>query len=155
MIISILFLIITIFVFFVYGLYLREYVEVTVVFKSRDLLVLKLLPDFKKKSLSEKILNLINDRNAKSKISYDDALAADVALHNELKKLYDVINKEKKNALQEDIFKRIILMEKRIKILRSKYTAAVAKYNMSLTIHPKVCLKIFHMKPLEMYGKKE
>lgn len=144
-----------------YGNYLKEYIEVTKVYKvlrkvleSRDLLVLKILPDIKNKKEAEKVLNLINERNKKSKISYDDAITADIALHNELKNLYEIINNQKKNELQEEIFKKIINFEKRIKTLRKEYTKAVEKYNMSLTIHPKVCIKILHMKPLEMYASK-
>ena len=162
MLIIVTFAIIVVFGMYIYGNYLKEYIEVTKVYKvlrkvleSRDLLVLKLLPDIKKKKISEKILNLITDRNEKSKISYDDAIIADIALHNELRILYEIIDKQDKNELQEEIFKKIIAMEKKVKLLRKEYSKAVEKYNMSLTVHPKVCIKMLHMKPLEMYAAKE
>lgn len=144
---------------YVKNIYLKEFIEVTVIYKSlrklldsRDVLLLKLLPDIKDKKQKEKILNLINERNKKSKISYDDAIYADVQLHNELKNLYTVIEKMKKNELQCEIFKKIIAFENQIKTVRKKYSNAVEKYNMSLTIHPKFCIKFLHMKPLEIYG---
>ena len=93
MIIASVFLVLFILAYMVYHLYLKEYIEVTIVFKalrkillSRDALLLKILPDVKNKKLIEKVLNLINERKEKSKISYDDAIYADVELNNELKK---------------------------------------------------------------------
>lgn len=162
MLITTIFLIIVIFGMYVYGNYLKEYIEVTKIYKvlrkvleTRDLLILKILPDVKNKKEAERVLNLINERNKKSKISYDDAITADTILHNELKNLYEIINNQNKNQLQEEMFKKIISLEKKIKILRKEYTKAVRKYNMSLTVHPKVCIKLLHMKPFEMYASKE
>lgn len=157
----IVFLVVLIALIFIYirNVYLKEFVEVTVIYKtlckllnSRDILLLKILPDIKNKKQKEKILLLIDERNKKSKISYDDAIFADVELHNELKEFYNNVNKMKKNELQMEIFKKIISFENQIKNVRKKYSAAVEKYNMSLTIHPKFCVKFLHMKPLEIYG---
>ncbi len=147
-----------IFSIYFYMVYLKEYVEVTRVYKtlrklleSRDLLILKILPDMKNKKISQKILNLINERRIKSKISYDDGINADVTLNLELKNLYDEINKMKKNEIQDEIFKHIVLMEKQLKVTRKRYSEAVTKYNLGLTVHPKVLIKIMHMRPLELY----
>ncbi len=147
--------------YIIYTVYLKEYVDVTIVYKSlrkllasRDVMLLKIIPDIEDKKYAERILNLINNRNEASKISYDDAIRADITLHNELKNLYDIINKMDKNELQLEIFKKVIEYEKRIKLARVKYTEVVSKYNMGLTVHPKVCIKILHMKPLEVYGSK-
>lgn len=147
--------------YFVYATYLKEYVDVTVIYKalrkllaSRDVMVLRIIPEVPDKKISEKILNLINVRSKASKLSYDEAIKADIELHNELKKLYDVIDKMDKNELQREIFKKIINYEKSIKIARIRYSEAVERYNMSLTIHPNFCIKVLHMRPLEMYGTK-
>lgn len=157
----IVFFIVLIALIFMYirNVYLKEFIEVTVIYKSlckllnsRDLLLLKILPDIKNKKQKERILLLVDERNKKSRISYDDAIFADVELHNELKEFYNNIDKMKKNELQMEIFRKIISFENQIKIVRKKYSAAVEKYNMSLTIHPKFCVKIMHMKPLEIYG---
>ncbi len=151
------------FVFFLlvilfYMVYLREYVEVTRVYKtlrklleSRDLLILKILPDIKNKNMANKILNLINERRLKSKVSYDDGINADVALHSNLKNLYDEIDKMKKDEVQVEVFKHIVLLEKQIKVVRKRYSEAVTKYNLGLTVHPKVLVKLMHMRPLELY----
>lgn len=157
----IVFFIVLIALIFMYirNVYLKEFIEVTVIYKSlckllnsRDLLLLKILPDIKNKKQKERILLLVDERNKKSRISYDDAIFADVELHNELKEFYNNIDKMKKNELQMEIFRKIISFENQIKIVRKKYSAAVEKYNMSLTIHPKFCVKFMHMKPLEIYG---
>ena len=60
----------------------------------------------------------------------------------------------KKNELQDEIFRGLVRLERQIKNLRVKYTMAVEQYNMSLTIHPNVCIKLLHMRPLEAYGNK-
>lgn len=148
--------------YYVVNVYLKEYIEVTQVYKAlrkvlshRDMLLLKILPDLKNKKQKEKIMNLIDDRNKKYNISYDDAIVADVKLHNELKYVYEEIEKMKKNELQHEIFKKLMMLEKQIKELRKKYSAAVEKYNLSLTIHPKVFIKFLHMRPLDTYKKRE
>lgn len=161
MIIALIVLALFIIGYIIYAVYLKEYIDVTIVYKtlrkllaSRDVMLLKIIPDIEDKKYAEKILNLINSRNEASKISYDDAIRTDITLHNELKNLYDIINKMDKNELQLEIFKKVIDYEKRIKLARVKYTEVVSKYNMGLTIHPRVCIKLLHMKPLEVYGSK-
>ena len=149
---------ILIFGYYVVNVYLKEYIEVTKIYKAlrkvlnhRDMLLLKILPDLPNKKKKEKIINLIDDRNKKYNISYDDAIIADVNLHNELKYVYLEIEKMKKNELQLEIFKKLMLLEKQIKEIRKKYSNAVEKYNLSLTIHPKVFIKCLHMRPLDTY----
>lgn len=161
MIIALIVLALFIIGYIIYAVYLKEYIDVTIVYKtlrkllaSRDVMLLKIIPDIEDKKYAEKILNLINSRNEASKISYDDAIRADITLHNELKNLYDIINKMDKNELQLEIFKKVIDYEKRIKLARVKYTEVVSKYNMGLTVHHRVCIKLLHMKPLEVYGSK-
>lgn len=146
--------------YYAINVYLKEYIEVTKIYKTlrkmlsyRDMLLIKILPDIKSKKQKEIIMNLVDDRNKKSNISYDDAIIADVALNNELKKVYIEIEKMDKNELQIEIFQKLMMLEKQIKIVRNKYSNAVEKYNLSLTIHPKVCIKFMHMKPLDTYKK--
>lgn len=161
MVISILIFLI-ILVYYVINVYLKEYIEVTKIYKTlrkllghRDMLLLKILPDIKNKKQKEKIINLINNRNKMYSISYDDAIISDVKLHNELKNVYIEIEKMQKNEIQSEIFKKLMIMEKQIKGARNKYSSAVEKYNLSLTIHPKVFIKILHMRPLDTYKKDE
>lgn len=148
--------------YYIINVYLKEYIEVTKIYKTlrkmlsyRDMLLLKILPDIKNKKQKENIMNLIDDRNKKSDISYDDAIIADVNLNNELKKIYIEIEKMQKNELQLEIFQKLMNMEKQIKGARNKYSSAVEKYNLSLTIHPKVFIKFLHMRPLDTYKKSE
>lgn len=149
---------ILILLYYVINVYLKEYIEVTKIFKTlrkmlnyRDVMLLKILPDIKSKKKQEEIMNLINERNKKYNISYDDAIVADVKLHNELKKVYLEFEKIEKNKLQSEIFKKLMMFEKQINNVRKSYSKAVEKYNLSLTIHPKVCIKFLHMRPLDTY----
>ena len=103
------------------------------------------------KKQKEKIINLIDDRDKKYNISYDDAIIADIKLHNELRSVYEEIDKMNKNELQLEMFKKLMMLEKQIKEIRKKYSNAVEKYNLSLTIHPKVFIKFLHMRPLDTY----
>lgn len=161
MIISIVFLIVFLFIF-IFQYYFKEFIDVTVIYKSlrkvlesRDLLVLRILPDVKDKKISEEVLNLIQERKERNKVSYNEGIIADLKLHQSLKRLYEFINGMKKNEIQEELFKRIIHLEKRAKELRKKYSVAAEKYNLSLTLHPKLYIQLLHMKPLDIYGKKE
>lgn len=144
---------------YIRNVYLKDFIEMNSIYKSlcklldsRDLLILKILPDVKNEKIQEKVLNLINKRRECSKISYDSELEADVELNNDLKILYDKIDKMNKNELQLEIFKKIISLEKQIKSVRLKYNVVAEKYNMSLTVHPKFCVKFMKMKPIEIYG---
>ena len=148
--------------YYIINVYLKEYIEVTKIYKTlrkmlsyRDMLLLKILPDIKNKKQKENIMNLIDDRNKKSDISYDDSIIDDVNLNNELKKIYIELEKMQKNELQLEIFQKLMNMEKQIKGARNKYSSAVEKYNLSLTIHPKVFIKFLHMRPLDTYKKSE
>ena len=98
-----------------YNVYLREYFEVIRTYRAlrklletRDLILLKLLPDVNNKNLSKKILNLIDQRRKKAKVSFDDGIIADAELNSALKTLYEKINNMKKNELQEEMFKHLI-----------------------------------------------
>ena len=84
-------------------------------------------------------------------ITNDDGINADVALHSNLKSLYDEIDRMKKDEVQTEVFKHIVLLEKQLKVTRKRYSEAVNKYNLSLTVHPRVLIKIMHMRPLELY----
>lgn len=151
---------ILILLYYVINVYLKEYIEVTKIFKTlrkmlnyRDVMLLKILPDIKSKKKQEEIMNLVDERNKKYNISYDDAIVADVSLHNELKNIYLELEKMKKNELQSEILKKLMMLEKQISNVRKSYSNAVEKYNLSLTIHPKVCIKFLHMRPLDTYKK--
>jgi hypothetical protein len=144
-----------------YNVYLREYFEVIRTYRAlrklletRDLILLKLLPDVNNKNLSKKILNLIDQRRKKAKVSFDDGIIADAELNSALKTLYEKINNMKKNELQEEMFKHLIGLEKQLKSVRTRYSEAVTKYNYALAAHPKVLIKMLHLRTFQLYGNK-
>ena len=150
--------ILLLFGFYFYNMYLREYFEVIKTYKTfrklletRDLLILKILSDVNNKKLSKKILNLINERRLKAKVSFDDGIIADSKLNSELKAFYEEINKMEKNEIQDEIFKHLIVLEKQLKSVRNRYSEAVNKYNFALTLHPKILIKILHFRPFQLY----
>ncbi len=156
--IALVFLIIMFVAFVLYQIYLKDYFNVIKSFKilrkaldTRDILLLKIIPDVNDKNLSAETLKLIEDRNEESKISYNDAIQSDIKLHNTLKKVYEEIDRIKKNQLQIEIFKRIISLEKSIKKLRQEYCNKVNLYNIGLTMHVNVLIKMLHLKPLDTY----
>lgn len=156
------FLVILIFLFAFCRTYLSEYIEVTKIYKvlrklleTRDLILLKILNDINNKKLAEKVLNLVAEREVCFKISYDDAIKSDIVLHHELKAVYEEFDKLEKNELQKEIFRNIISLEKQIRNARKKYTEVVNKYNLSLTLHPKLYIKTLHMKPFDVYESKK
>ncbi len=156
----ILFMILLLAIYF-YNVYLREYFDVIRTYKTlrklletRDLILLKILSDVNNKKLSKKVLNLIDQRRKKAKTSFDDGIIADAELNSALKKLYEEINAMKRNELQDEIFKHLIGLEKQLKSVRTRYSEAVTKYNYALAAHPKVLIKMLHLRTFQLYGNK-
>lgn len=154
--------IIIVFLWYIRNVYLKEFIEVSTIFRSlrkildsRDLLLLKIIPDIKNRKIKEKVITLISERNTNAKISFDEMIKSDAKLHNELKEVYKIVNEMKKDELQMEIFKRLITLEGQLKDVRKKYSYAVERYNMSLTIHKKFCVKFLKMRPLELYEKRK
>lgn len=151
-------LILIIFAYYVYGMYFKEYFEVKKVYNTlqkvldtRDVLLLKLTSEKIDKKSIAKIVMLIDKRKETRNSGYTVRMNADVELSNELRNFYPVLSKVLANDLSKDIFKRIIELEKQAKKIRISYNNAVDNYNNNLILHKKVCMKIIHMKPLDIY----
>lgn len=162
MIIKVIILLIIFFIFIFYMLYLKEYLKVKKVYKhlrkvldTRDTLVLKLIPEIKNKELSAKVIYLIDERKENFKTSYNNSILSDIKLNTELRKLYEYINTLNKNEVINNVFGKIINLEKELKNIRNKYNIAVENYNNNLIKHKYMCLRIIKMKPLDTYSIKK
>lgn len=162
MIIKVIILLIIFLIFMFYMLYLKEYFKVKKVYKHlrkvldvRDSLVLKLIPEIKNKKLSAKVIYLIDERKENFKTSYNNSILSDIKLNAELRKLYEYINTLNKNEVINNIFSKIINLEKELKNIRTKYNISVENYNNNLIKHKFMCLRVIKLKPLDTYSIKK
>ena len=156
--ISLIILLLLIFIYYAYGTYFKEYFEVKKIYKTlqhvldtRDVLLLKLSGEKTNKKEYAKVVMLIDERKKTKNSGYTVRMNADVNLNSELKNFYPKISKILNNPISKEVFKRIIELEKQAKKIRTAYNVAVEKYNNNLILHKDVCIKIIHMKPLDIY----
>ena len=157
MIWSIILLIVVAIVFLIYMLYFKEYKEVmgnfqtlVKVLETRDLLLMRILPELKDKKIKEETARLVEQRMNCKNSGCNNLIKSDVELNKQLTITYKEIDKLK-NALVREEFKRIISLEKKLKVIRREYNNAVDKYNKNLIVHKKMCIKYLRMKPLDTY----
>lgn len=155
---SIILLLITIFCYYVYGMYFKEYFEVKKInntlqkiLDTRDVLLLKLTGEKVPKKEIAKVLMLIDKRKDTKNAGYVFKMQADVDLNKELITFYKKLNQVLDNEVSKDTFRRIIELEKQAKKVRISYNNAVERYNNNLILHKKVCMQIIRMKPLDTY----
>ena len=156
--ISIILLLLIIFLYYVYGMYFKEYFEVKKVYNTlqktldaRDVLLLNFSGEKIEKEIFAKIVMLIANRKETKDSGYTIRMQADVELSNELKTFYKKLSKVIDNDLSKEVFKRVIELEKQAKKIRVRYNMAVETYNNNLILHKKVCMRLIRMKPLDTY----
>lgn len=144
-------------IFLFYLLYFKEYKEVmgnfetlVKVLETRDLLLMRILPEVKNKKIQEETTRLVQQRMDCKNGGCNAFIKSDVELNKQLKKTYPEIDNIKNTLVREE-FKSIIVLEKKLKIIRRKYNEAVEKYNQNLIHHKKMCIKYLRMKPLDTY----
>lgn len=156
--ISITLLLLIIFLYYVYGMYFKEYFEVKKIYNTlqktldaRDVLLLNFASEKIEKESFAKIVMLIDKRKETKQAGYTIRMQADVELSNELKKFYNKLSKIIDNDLSKEVFKRVVELEKQAKKIRIRYNMAVEAYNNNLILHKKVCMRLIRMKPLDTY----
>ena len=142
-----------------YYIFIKDYSDVIKVLDSlektldtRDLLVMKLLPEVKDKGMQASIVELIEKRMKNKKIPFNDKIKLYVELNKELKQFYNNLNKKIDNPVIKTTFASAIELEKKLIKIRDRYNYAVEKYNMNLVMHKFVCVRLIHMKPLDTYS---
>lgn len=143
--------------FLFYMLYFKEYKDVMAnfntlvkVIETRDLLLMRILPELSDKKLKEETSKLVQLRMQCKNAGCNEFIKSDVELNKQLRRTYEEIDKLK-NALVREEFKRIVSLEKKLKIIRREYNKAVEKYNKNLINHKIMCIKYLRMKPLDTY----
>jgi len=141
----------------IYLLYFKEYKEVMAnfetlvkVLETRDLLLMRILPEVKDKKIKEETVRLVEQRMQCKTSGCNALIKSDVELNKQLTRTYCELEKIK-NALVREEFKRIVSLEKNLKVIRREYNQAVEKYNQNLIHHKKMCIKYLRMKPLDTY----
>lgn len=148
-------------VFLIYMLYFKEYKEVMgnfqtliKVLETRDLLLMRILPEIKDEKIKEETAKLVEQRMKCKNAGCNNLIKSDVELNKQLTITYQEIDKIKNELVREE-FRKIVSLEKKLKIIRREYNKAVDKYNQNLVKHKKMCIKYLRMKPLDNYKIKE
>jgi hypothetical protein len=153
LVIAFLYIILSVTVFKEYNEVEANYETLIKVLETRDLLLMRVLPEIKSNKTKEQITNLVSNRLNAKKISADELILRDVELNKKLKVVYDELN-ESKNPIVREEFRKIVHLEKNLKQIRRNYNEAVEKYNAKFSKNPKLYLKRLHMKPLNTYDFK-
>ena len=158
MIIKVIVILVIVLIFFIYQIYFKKFFKVKKVHSQlkgfldvRDTLVLKLVPEINDDKMGERIVKFIDERKENFNTSYNNSIMSDIKLNRELRKFYEKINEIKKNDVSNNIFSKIINLEKDLKKIRNEYNKVVESYNNNLVKHRFICLRIIRMKPLDTY----
>lgn len=141
----------------IYLLYFKEYKEVMAnfetlvkVLETRDLLLMRILPEINDRKIKEETAKLVEQRMQCKNCGCNSLIKSDVELNKQLNIVYQELDKIK-NALVREEFKRIVSLEKKLKVIRKEYNKSVDKYNKNLIHHKNMCIKYLRMKPLDTY----
>ncbi len=160
MIVGIIFLVILIIGIVLFLFFFKEYSEVMAnfqtlvkVLETRDLLLMRILPEIKNKAQKEEMHLLISKRMEAVRTGNNELIKADVDINKKLKPFYDSFNKSKNPIVKEE-FRRIVNLEKKLKVIRREYNKSAEQFNAQLVKHPKRYLRFWHMKPFDTYDFK-
>ncbi len=161
MMIKVVIAVVLILIFLIYTLYFKNYLRVTKVFKTlkkfldtRDSFVIKMVPEVKNQTVAKEIVDLVKDRKDQFQKGYNLAIQADVALNSYLKMFYQEFQKPSQNEMINEMMQRIKNLEMQLKKIREEYNHEVEQYNQTIVRHRWVCIKLIHMKPLDVYQNK-
>ncbi len=161
LIIGIIFICIVFIFFIVYQLLFKEYSLVRGTFETlvkvietRDLILMRLLPEIKNKKIKDDMTALIGERIEAKQLGNDKILEMDVKINKKLDRIYSELNKSKNPIVIEEL-KKAVNFEKKLKTIRREYNKAVEIYNNKLIKHPKLMMKFLKMRPLNTYQIKE
>ena len=140
-----------------YLLYIKEYMDLTNSYKTlikvletRDLILLRIIPELKNKDEKAEIVSLIDTQIKSKGLGMNATIESDVTLNKYLKPTYEKINKIKNPIVVEE-FKRVIKLEKSLKLIRREFNKSAEEYNQNLIDHKIVCTKILKMRPVNSY----
>ncbi|MBR3280424.1 MAG: hypothetical protein IKI57_01075 [Clostridia bacterium] len=137
-----------------YSTMLRSYEMLVKVLETRNLILMRILPEIKDKKAKKEITSYVEQMINYKRTNNDKVLELDVSINKKLDKIYSELNKSKNPVVLEEL-KRVINFEKKLKIIRREYNKAVDEYNSKLIKHPKLMAKYLKMRPYNTYDIKE
>ena len=137
-----------------YSQVMGNYETLVKVLEARDLILMRVLPEIKEKSVQDEITNLVSEQLNARKQGNDKLIETDVNLNKKLDRIYSELDKSKNPLVKEEL-RRLVGFEKSLKTIRHEYSRAVDQYNEKIVKHPKSMIKIWKMKPLNTYKIKE
>ena len=156
-IISIIFIVLFVIFISIHYLFFKEYSIVMgnfqtliKVIESRDLLLLRVLPEIKNKKIKDDMTMLISQRMAAKRQGNDKLIEMDVKINKKLNRVYTEFNSSKNLIVREEL-KRLVNLEKKLKVIRREYNKSVENYNNKLIKHPKLMMKFLKMRPYNLY----
>ena len=161
MIIGIIFLSVLIIFAIIYFSLFREYSQMmhsyemlVKVLETRNLILMRILPEIKDKKTKKEITSYIDGMIQNKRANNDKVLELDVCINKKLDKVYSELNTSKNPVVKEEL-KKAVNFEKKLKIIRREYNNSVEKYNNKLIKHPKLMAKCLKMRPYNTYDIKE
>ncbi len=152
-IVFILYLIIQFSFFKEYSMVMSNYNTLLKVLETRDLVLMRVLPEIKNKKTKDEITSLIAERIDNKKNDNDKIIELDVKINQKLDKAYSELDKSNNPIVKEEL-RRLVQFEKSLKTIRKEYTKSVDLYNEKILKHPKAMIKFWKMKPLNNYKTK-
>lgn len=137
-----------------YSAVMGNYNTLLKVIETRDLLLMRILPEIRNKKTKDEMAMLVSNRMEAKRKGNNELIKTDVEINKKLKPIYDEINKTK-NPIAKEEFRRIINLEKKLKVIRREYNSAVEKYNEKIRKKPNFYIKKLKMIPLNTYNFKE
>ena len=137
-----------------YSTMLMSYEMLVKVLETRNLILMRILPEIKDKKAKKEITSYVEQMINYKRTNNDKVLELDVSINKKLDKIYSELNKSKNPVVLEEL-KRVINFEKKLKIIRREYNKAVDEYNSKLIKHPKLMAKYLKMRPYNTYDIKE
>ncbi len=137
-----------------YSTMLRSYEMLVKVLETRNLILMRILPEIKDKKVKKEITSYVEQMINYKRTNNDKVLELDVSINKKLDKIYSELNKSKNPVVLEEL-KRVVNFEKKLKIIRREYNKAVDEYNSKLIKHPKLMAKFLKMRPYNTYNIKE
>ena len=149
-VIFILLLIIRFLFFREYAIVMGNFETLIKVLETRDLLLMRLLPEIKNKKIKDDMSLLVSERMDAKRLGNDKLIETDVKINKKLNRIYTELNNSQNPIVREEL-RRIVSLEKKLKVIRREYNKAVEVYNNKLTNHPKIMIKFWKMRPLNLY----
>jgi len=124
------------------------------VVETRNLVLMRILPEIKNKGLKKEITKMVDDMMVAKRENNDKFIQLDVDINKKLDSVYSELNKSKNPLVIEEL-KKAVNFEKKLKTIRREYNKVVEVYNAKICKHPKLMAKFLKMRPYNTYNIKE